>query len=252
MDIIPYFTELKDSGPAGRQKINQINRYLGIALAFLQGFAMSFAFIKGAGALTYLKTALILTAGTAFLLWLGDQITQKGIGNGISLLIMAGIIATIPNMFIETFQALILERTGSLFIGILSFALFVLFYIVIIVGIVYIEKSERRIPIQYANQTTSAYGNRQNYIPFKLNSASVMPVILSSVLFTIPAFIAGSAVTGALSMVFNCTLMAPHGGIFVIATIGHPLLYLLAVAIGSVVSMAVMAYLKRNLPEYNK
>lgn len=81
---------------------------------------MSFAFIKGAGALTYLKTALILTAGTAFLLWLGDQITQKGIGNGISLLIMAGIIATIPNMFIETFQALILERTGSLFIGILS------------------------------------------------------------------------------------------------------------------------------------
>ena len=183
MDIIPYFTELKDSGPAGRQKINQINRYLGIALAFLQGFAMSFAFIKGAGALTYLKTALILTAGTAFLLWLGDQITQKGIGNGISLLIMAGIIATIPNMFIETFQALILERTGSLFIGILSFALFVLFYIVIIVGIVYIEKSERRIPIQYANQTTSAYGNRQNYIPFKLNSASVMPVILSSVLF---------------------------------------------------------------------
>ena len=127
MDIIPYFTELKDSGPAGRQKINQINRYLGIALAFLQGFAMSFAFIKGAGALTYLKTALILTAGTAFLLWLGDQITQKGIGNGISLLIMAGIIATIPNMFIETFQALILERTGSLFIGILSFALFVLY-----------------------------------------------------------------------------------------------------------------------------
>ena len=191
MDIVPYFTELKESGAQGRQKINQINRYLGIGLAFLQGFAMSFAFLKGADTLTYLKTALILTAGTSFLLWMGDQMTQKGIGNGISLLIMAGIIASIPNMFIETFQTFIIERTGSLFLGILSFSLFVLFYILIIIGIVFIEKSERRIPIQYANQTTSAYGARQNYIPFKLNSASVMPVIFASVIFTIPAFIAG-------------------------------------------------------------
>ena len=83
-------------------------------------------------------------------------------------------------------------------------------------------------------------------------SEGAIPFASADPLRTIPAFIAGSAVTGALSMVFNCTLMAPHGGIFVIATIGHPLLYLLAVAIGSVVSMAVMAYLKRNLPEYNK
>ena len=175
MDIIPYFTELKEEGATGRQKINQINRYLGLGIAFLQGFAMAFAFVPN---------------GTAFLLWLGDQMTQKGIGNGVSLLIMAGIISSIPNMFIETFQALVLGN-DSLFLGITAFSVFVLVYIAIIVGIVYIEKSERRIPIQYANQTTSAYGARQNYIPFKLNSASVMPVIFASVIYTIPSFIAG-------------------------------------------------------------
>ena len=193
MDIIPYFTELKESGAAGRQKINQINRYMGLVIAFLQGFAMAFAFVKGSNvtAFTYIKIATILTGGTAFLLWLGDQITQKGIGNGISLLIMAGIISTIPNMFRSTFTALVLENTSSMTIGIASFALFVIAYILIIVGIVFIEKSERRIPIQYANQTSSAYGARQNYIPFKLNSASVMPLIFASVIFTIPTFIAG-------------------------------------------------------------
>mgnify|MGYP001028769363 FL=1 len=116
--------------------------------------------------------------------------TQKGIGNGISLLIMAGIISSIPNMFIETFKALVLDN-ASLFLGIVEFAIFILIYIAIIVGIVYVEKSERRIPIQYANQTLSAYGARQNYIPFKLNSASVMPVIFASVIFSIPSFIAG-------------------------------------------------------------
>lgn len=189
MDIVPYFTELKKNGAEGRQKINKINRYMGLAIAFLQGFAMSVAFVKGGTALEYMKLALILTAGTAFLLWLGDQITAKGIGNGISLLIMAGIINTVPSMFIDTFKALILNNT-ELFIGIVSFTLFVLFYIAIILGIVFIEKSERRVPIQYSNQTSSAYGAKQNYIPFKLNSASVMPVIFASVIFSVPSFIA--------------------------------------------------------------
>ena len=190
MDIIPYFTELKEQGATGQQKINQINRYLGIALAFLQGFAMAFAFLPNGGALDFLKVAIILTGGTAFLLWMSDQMTQKGIGSGISLLIMAGIISSIPNMFIETFQALVLGNE-NLVMGIVGFATFVIVYIAIIIGIVFVEKSERRIPIQYANQTTSAYGARQNYIPFKLNSASVMPVIFASVIFTIPSFVAG-------------------------------------------------------------
>lgn len=190
MDIIPYFTELKEQGATGQQKINQINRYLGLAIGFLQGFGMAFAFLPNGGALDYLKVAIIMTGGTAFLLWMSDQITQKGIGSGVSLLIMAGIISSIPNMFIETFQALIVENNASA-MGIISFIIFVLVYIAIIMGIVFVEKSERRIPIQYANQTSSAYGARQNYIPFKLNSASVMPVIFASVIFTIPSFIAG-------------------------------------------------------------
>ena len=190
MDIIPYFTELKEQGATGQQKINQINRYLGLAIAFLQGFAMAFAFLPNGGALDFLKVAIVLTGGTAFLLWMGDQMTQKGIGNGVSLLIMAGIISSIPNMFIETFESLVLGNE-NLVMGIVGFSIFVLVYIAIIIGIIFVEKSERRIPIQYANQTSSAYGARQNYIPFKLNSASVMPVIFASVIFTIPSFIAG-------------------------------------------------------------
>ncbi len=190
MDILPYFTELRDSGPAGRQKINQINRYLGIGIAFIEGFAMSFALVQNAGALDYLRITVILTAGTAFLLWLGDQITQKGLGNGISLLIMAGILSTIPKTFIDTFDALILENS-SLFLGIIEFILFIAVYVAIIVAVVFVQESERRIPIQYSNQTNSSYGAKQNYIPFKLNSANVMPVIFASVIFTVPTFIAG-------------------------------------------------------------
>lgn len=191
MDIVPYFTELKESGEQGRQKINQINRYLGIAIAFVQGFAMAFTFIKGASTIQYFEIAIILTGGTALLLWLGDQITQKGIGNGISLIIMAGIISTVPKMFIDTFSTLVTSRTGSLFIGIVGFSLFVLLYLLIVVGVVFEECSERRIPIQYSNRTTASYGGKQNYIPFKINSAGVMPVIFASVLLSVPTFIAG-------------------------------------------------------------
>ena len=180
MDIVPYFTELKESGEQGRQKINQINRYLGIAIAFVQGFAMAFTFVKGASTLEYMKISLILTGGTALLLW-----------HGISLIIMAGIINTVPKMFIDSFDSLVTSRTGSLFIGIVSFILFILLYLVIIIGIVYEECSERRIPIQYSNRTASSYGQKQNYIPFKLNSAGVMPVIFASVFLSIPSFIAG-------------------------------------------------------------
>ena len=190
MDIIPYFTELRDSGPAGRQKINQINRYLGIGIAFIEGFGMSFALVQNATALDYLRITIILTAGTAFLLWLGDQVTGKGIGNGISLLIMAGILATIPKTFVDTFNALILDNS-SLFLGIIEFIVFILIYVAIIVAVVFVQESERRIPIQYSNQTNSSYGAKQNYIPFKLNSANVMPVIFASVIFTVPTFIAG-------------------------------------------------------------
>ena len=185
-----YFTELKESGAQGRQKINTINRYLGIGIAFVEGFGMSFALVNDASAIDYLRITIILVAGTAFLLWLGDQMTQKGIGNGISLIIMAGILATIPKSFVDTFNTLVLDNS-SLFLGIVEFILFIIIYLSIVVLVVFVQESERRIPIQYSNQTATSYGAKQNYIPFKLNSANVMPVIFASVIFTVPTFIAG-------------------------------------------------------------
>ena len=191
MDIVPYFSELSKQGGTGRTKLNQITRYLGIILAFIQGYFFSFAFVSNGTPTDYLTYALILTAGTALLLWIGDQITAKGIGNGISLIIMAGIIATLPNMFMEAFNSLIVTTsTQALVLGIVKFTLFVLLYVGIILGVVYIEGAERRLPIQYANRSTSVVGSKQNYIPFKLNSAGVIPVIFSSAIITIPGIIA--------------------------------------------------------------
>lgn len=188
MDIIPYFSELKKQGPVGRQKINQITRYMGIAFAFLEGFAFGFAFL-GSGKTTfdYMYVAIVLTAGTAFLLWLGDQITQKGIGNGISLLIMAGIISTLPTMFITAFKELIIDSSMSTSIGIVLFIAFVIVYFLIIIGVIFVQEAERKVPIQYANKTTSVYGTNQSYMPIKINSAGVIPVIFASSLLAIPA-----------------------------------------------------------------
>ncbi len=186
MDIIPYFKELKEQGYVGRQKINKITRYLGIIIAFIQAYAMSVFYLGSSDVMVMLKTSLVMTAGTAFLLWMGDQISQKGIGNGQSLLIMAGIIMSMPNVFTGAFNAFIRGsfETG---LGITLFALFILVYILIIVGIIWITLAERRIPIQYSNRTNSAYGAQQSFLPIKINSAGVMPVIFASVLTTIPA-----------------------------------------------------------------
>lgn len=190
MDMIPYFSDLKNDGAKGRQKLNQITKYLGIIIAFFQGFAMVYAFGgKNLSAMEIMKSSIVMTAGTSFLLWLGDRITQKGLGNGISLIIMAGIISTVPKMFIDAFTSLVTDNS-SLLIGIVSYAVFVIIYLLLVVAIVFVEESERRIPIQYSNQTTSAYGAKQTYIPFKLNSAGVMPVILASAVISVPAFLA--------------------------------------------------------------
>lgn len=190
MDIFPYFSELKDEGPVGRQKINQITRYMGIIFAFIEGFAFAYAFLgSGKTTMDYMYVATILTAGTAFLLWLGDQVTQKGIGNGISLIILAGIVATMPSMFITAFKELITKGEFALWLGILLFVLFVIVYFLIIVGVIFVELAERKIPIQYANKSTSAYGN-QSFMPIKVNTAGVMPVIFASSLLAIPATIA--------------------------------------------------------------
>lgn len=194
MDIIPYFTELSKQGPTGRQKLNQITRYVGIVFAFIEGYAFSFAFLgNSASVLEYIYISTVLTAGTAFLLWLGDQITQKGIGNGISLIIMAGIIATLPQMFIDAFNGLItFNGTAQVIaLGIIKFLLFVIVYFAIVIGVIFVQESERRIPIQYANKSTNAYGSAaQSFMPIKINTAGVIPVIFASSLLSIPTILA--------------------------------------------------------------
>lgn len=189
MDIIPYFKELKEQGATGRQKLNRINRYLGIIFAFIQGYVFSLAFLGG-DAMTIMKSAIYLTAGTSFLLWLGDEITNKGIGNGISLIIMAGIVNTLPQTFITAFRELVVSGTFSTFAGITLFTLFVIIYIAIIIGVIYVQMAERRVPIQYSNRTQSSYGGEKSFIPIKLNTASVVPVIFASAIIGIPSFIA--------------------------------------------------------------
>ncbi len=190
MDIIPYFKELKDQGAVGQQKLNRINRYIGIFFALVQGYVFSYAFLANAGTLEIVKTSLILTAGTAFLLWMGDEITRKGLGNGVSLIIMAGIINTLPSTFILAYKELVLGTTFSPWAGLIIFIIYVLLYILIIIGIIYIQTADRRVPIQYSNRTSSAYGGNKSFIPIKLNSAGVTPVIFASALIGIPSLVA--------------------------------------------------------------
>lgn len=180
-DIVPYLSELSKQGGVGRRKLNQITRVAGIALAFLQGYMYSYAYIGNGNPMDYMVYSLILAAGTALLMWIADQITLKGIGNGMSLIIMAGIISVLPGMF----KNLWIELFAKGFLGIMMFIGFVVVFLAIIIGIIYLESAERRIPIQYANKSTSTLG-KQSYIPFKLNSAGVIPVIFASALLSIP------------------------------------------------------------------
>lgn len=224
MDVIPYFTELSKQGPTGRQKLNQITRYVGIAFAFIEGYAFAFAFIGKTGSpMEYLYISTVLTAGTAFLLWLGDQITQKGIGNGTSLIIMAGIIATLPQMFATAFQSLVTFDTVQLTaLGVTKFILFVIVYFAIIIGMIYVQESERRIPIQYANKSTSTYTKAsQSFMPIKINTAGVVPVIFASSLISIPGIIARVVNNETFSMIVSkyLTYQTPVGFIIYVLLI---------------------------------
>ena len=188
MDVIPYFKELKEQGYTGKQKINKITRYIGVLFSFIQAYVFTVMYAGTTDVLTLVKATIVITAGTSLLLWIGDQITKKGIGNGLSLLIMAGIIQSMPQIFTAAFT----ELTGlaeSKVLGGAIFASFVIVYLLIIVGMVWIQLAERRIPIQYANRTNSAYGKQQNFLPIKINSAGVMPVIFATTLLAIPATI---------------------------------------------------------------
>ena len=167
MDVVPKFTEWAKQGDVGRRKLAQFTRYFTVILAFIQAIAMSFGFnqmfggtlIKDEGISTYVVIAIVLTAGTSFLLWLGEQITAKGVGNGISIIIFAGIVAAIPNAVNQLYATQIQDAGDALFIRLATMALLLIVIIAVIVGVVYVQEALRKIPIQYAKRVDWPWSN---------------------------------------------------------------------------------------------
>ncbi len=194
----PYLDELYKEGEAGRRKITQYTRYGTVGLALIQGFMISVSLEKiqapGGGSVVYnpgigfeVMTVLTVTAGTMFLMWIGEQITERGVGNGISLIIMAGIIARLPSAIGTTVQFV---REGEMSIFLLLFILAVAAGV--IYGIVYIETAQRRIPIQYARRVVGrrVYGGQSSHLPLKINTSGVIPPIFASSILVFPATLA--------------------------------------------------------------
>lgn len=197
MDIIPVLKEWAEEGETGKRKINQVTRYLAIALAFIQALGMIYGFNLQSGGgifawgdpnfLTFTYLALVITAGTAFLLWLADQITLKGIGNGTSMIIVAGIIAGIPGMF-RSLSNDYLTGAGTDFGTYSTFGIIVIVYLLVLVGVTYMQSAQRKIPIQYSNRPGSSkfQGRQDSNIPIKINSAGVIPVIFAVTILSLP------------------------------------------------------------------
>ncbi len=193
MDIIPYLAELKEQGQKGRQQIDKITRYLAVVLSFLQAYTLTITFDQSYNILindsktTYLYIATILTAGTFFLIWLGDRIASYDIGNGISMIIFAGIVCNIPYQFINAWALLVTAAEESArFAGIVKFILLVILYIALIVLVIFVSEATRKIPIQATSSSLRRGNQNFNYLPLKINSASVMPVIFASTVMVAP------------------------------------------------------------------
>ncbi len=197
MDIVPKFTEWSKQGEVGRKKIAQVTRYAAIVFGFIQALGMSYGFNVQTGGLliknpslgTYLLIALVLTAGTAFLLWLGELITEKGVGNGISVIIFAGIISEIPSMINQVYASKFQNAGDDLFINAVVVILLILVVLAIIVGVIFIQQATRKIPVQYAKRVTGrgTMGGNASHIPLKVNAAGVIPIIFAvSFLITPP------------------------------------------------------------------
>ena len=184
---IPALERLAREGIEGRKKITQYTRYLTVVLALVQAIGVSFGMFRRALISTdwfsVTIIVLVLTAGTAFLMWLGEQINENGVGNGISLLIFAGIIARLPSGIGSTWVKF---KAGE--IGFMTIVLFIVFAIVVIVGIILIQQGQRRIPVQYAKRVVGRkmYGGQSTHIPLKVNQAGVIPVIFAMALLQFP------------------------------------------------------------------
>ena len=184
---VPALEKLAKEGPEGRKKITEWTRYLTVALAFVQAVGLVFAMRANSyGGIWYLVIGVSMAAGTALAMWVGERITENGIGNGISLLIMAGIVS---NMFNWSRQAVVGLIDGT--VGIIAVLVVVLAFLVMIVAITYVDMGERRIPVQYAKRMVGRkmYGGQSTHIPMKLNSTGVMPLIFGFAILQFPATI---------------------------------------------------------------
>ncbi|MDR5591772.1 preprotein translocase subunit SecY [Christiangramia sp. SM2212] len=217
---IPYLQKLQKEGESGRKKINQITRWLTIAITLVQGPGYIYnlfatlpgeAFLLGDNLTFVISSVIILTTGTIFAMWLGEKITDKGIGNGISLLIMVGIIATLPLAFIQEFASRVFESNGGLVMILIELVI----WFAIIMASVMLVMAVRQIPVQYARRSASGgyeknvFGSRQ-YIPLKLNASGVMPIIFAQAIMFIPVAVAGlsdsdaaQGVTAAFQNIFG-------------------------------------------------
>jgi len=201
---IPYLQKLQKEGASGQKKITQITRWLTIGICLVQapGYLVSLpslgipaeAFLLGQGGLFYFSSIIILVTGTVFAMWLGEKITDKGIGNGISLLIMVGIIANLPVSFVQEYAARVTESNGGLIMILIELVI----WLVIIAASVLLVMAVRKIAVQYARRTASGgyeknvFGSRQ-YIPLKLNASGVMPIIFAQAIMFVPSLIGGSS-----------------------------------------------------------
>ena len=195
MDVIPALTELAKGGATGKKQIDKYTRYLAVVLGFFQASTLIYGFsraypgllVEGDGWASILYISTVLTGGSMFLLWIGDRISMKGIGNGISMIIAAGIIARLPHQMITAWETVVdTSSSSATFNGILGFAGYILCYLLIIVFVVFMQTAERKIPIQYTSSTVTTRKKDMTYLPLKINSASVIPVIFASSLMVAP------------------------------------------------------------------
>jgi preprotein translocase subunit SecY len=237
MDVIPKLSEWAKQGEHGKKKSAQLTRYGTIILGLIQAFAMSIGFnrmygtemIPDATFTKYLLIAIVLTAGTAFLMWLGEQITEKGIGNGISILIFAGIVANIPTYIRSTATSSFIQE-NQLFMNSLKTIILLLVVVLIVVGVIYIQQAIRKIPVQYAKRVVGnkMYGGQNTHIPLKINAAGVIPVIFAISLLQFPVIIANfwSGHNWAQWVITNLSHDKPLGMVlYVIMIIGFTFFY---------------------------
>lgn len=196
--VVPHLERLSKEGEQGRKKITQYTRYGTVVLSIIQGFGIavgleSMSSPGGAPVVIHpgwgfrLMTVITLTAGTAFIMWLGEQITERGIGNGISLIIFAGIVARLPNAVGNTFR---LVSTGEM--GIFLVLILLIFMVAVVGAIIFMEQGQRRIPVQYAKRVVGRrmYGGQSTHLPLKINTSGVIPPIFASSIIMFPATIA--------------------------------------------------------------